>query len=949
MKNLSKKTDLTRWNRAGLNRFRYLDGNAITFTETLRQAMVTAFTKDGENSWSTLNENVPPTETAQQRQDRWVDQYQGDRRDHGWEILRSYARASHVLTEHIDHYANEGYIGTATQWDNVKRLVEMLDYHPAPAASAKTTIALLAKPELAGVVSRGFALKNKPIDGSKPAIFETLEDLSIDHQLNTLRTANFDQSQIPIEYPDNGQGIEFPLSDKVEGVSIGTEGILLVQLLDSEIGLAVTVSAVLADNLRLNGEVRPAAMVGPIIRSQVRLYLKPNSIQSPQLHGSDVISLNSDHQLATNMKIAWYADSTYVAAQVIDVQGNRAKISKPLAEVKTEIFMATRSDAREVTDVADPGSRVILPLVEHRRSGAFFDANLNLISGVKTEPSIGTSAYSYFDGNSHSSVYYVAKSATEDADIIGITQPFAPSNFIFDGDSAGLATGQWVLSTSGETLLACQINQLNQLENTYSLSLTNAQSNIDQLASDFEYLLYPFDANANREPIFLTELSQRSNSHSIIPLQNLESDSLLTLGRKLIVSGLTRSVEVTIKSTDLVTKQITVAPAIPGSELTADGTSADFSRFDTIIYANVVACGHGETQNLQLLGSGDATQTHQSFDLDVKDISFESEQSFPAGVRCALECVIEGRTWKQVSSLYQSKASDHHYQIRVKEDATVRLIFGDGIHGRRLPTGNNNVQVVYKVGTGLNGNLSPYSLQKELKPHYLIDQVVQPLASAGGNDMEQVASMRDNAPASILTLERAVSLNDFTHLTVSNSSVWQARAYLEHPSAAQQQKIHVAVVPAGGGELGSLADELTVFLGSHALPGVRVTVEPYQSVIFDLNITVQVKTDQYDPDLVLQQVEHTLLEHFSIKQRKLGEPLFRSQVFQQIESVQGVANCQCDILNGFKDTNSLVIQARQVATSPNGTVKRVSADVRQVIFLDKSISKINLTLQSFSL
>ncbi len=78
---------------------------------------------------------------------------------------------------------------------------------------------------------------------------------------------------------------------------------------------------------------------------------------------------------------------------------------------------------------AEPGSRVILPLVEHRKSGAFFDANLNLISGVKTEPSIGTSAYSYFDGNSHSRVYYIAKSANEDADTIGITQPFAPSDF----------------------------------------------------------------------------------------------------------------------------------------------------------------------------------------------------------------------------------------------------------------------------------------------------------------------------------------------------------------------------------------------------------------------------------------------------------------------------------------------------------------------------------------
>ncbi len=40
---LHRKPDLMRWNRAGLARFRYIDGNAVTYLETLRQAMSEVF------------------------------------------------------------------------------------------------------------------------------------------------------------------------------------------------------------------------------------------------------------------------------------------------------------------------------------------------------------------------------------------------------------------------------------------------------------------------------------------------------------------------------------------------------------------------------------------------------------------------------------------------------------------------------------------------------------------------------------------------------------------------------------------------------------------------------------------------------------------------------------------------------------------------------------------
>ena len=60
MSDMVKKTDLTRWNRAGLKRFRYVDGNAITYLEALRLAMRLAFSDaDGNIRWQELDAAMP--------------------------------------------------------------------------------------------------------------------------------------------------------------------------------------------------------------------------------------------------------------------------------------------------------------------------------------------------------------------------------------------------------------------------------------------------------------------------------------------------------------------------------------------------------------------------------------------------------------------------------------------------------------------------------------------------------------------------------------------------------------------------------------------------------------------------------------------------------------------------------------------------------------------------
>ena len=139
------RLDLTRWNRAGLTRFQYVDGNAPVWLEELRLGMLALYLRgiDPEErepekwrelfmkpvsewdlpgpmqryadavAWAELLPAVPAKpENASARNRRLLDQYARAPSEYGWEIMRAFARAAHVLLGHADAYANEGYLRT---------------------------------------------------------------------------------------------------------------------------------------------------------------------------------------------------------------------------------------------------------------------------------------------------------------------------------------------------------------------------------------------------------------------------------------------------------------------------------------------------------------------------------------------------------------------------------------------------------------------------------------------------------------------------------------------------------------------------------------------------------------------------------------------------------------------------------------------------------------------
>jgi hypothetical protein len=207
------------------------------------------------------------------------------------------------------------------------------------------------------------------------------------------------------------------------------------------------------------------------------------------------------------------------------------------------------------------------------------------------------------------------------------------------------------------------------------------------------------------------------------------------------------------------------------------------------------------------------------------------------------------------------------------------------------------VRVRYRVGSGLAGNVAAHSLEKPVSQHPLVESVLQPVQAAGGGDMESAASLRENAPPTLLALERAVSLSDFADLATGRSNIWQAHARSEYAHTGGMERVAVTVVPAGGAWSLDVKEDVRGFLQAHALPGVQVSVAEFTAATdFEMKVTIRVKSAEYLPAEIVKAVKAALADCFSLKNRKLGGNLYLSEVYKIVEGVKGVENSVCRLI-----------------------------------------------------
>ena len=311
-----------------------------------------------------------------------------------------------------------------------------------------------------------------------------------------------------------------------------------------------------------------------------------------------------------------------------------------------------------------------------------------------------------------------------------------------------------------------------------------------------------------------------------------------------------------------------------------------YLRPTVTINANVAPATHGESVN-EVLGGGDATKPFQSFTLRQPPLTYTSAET-ATGSETSLEVRVNDLLWKEVPSFFGHRPDERIYVTRTDTEGKTTVTFGDGRTGAHLPSGQENVKAKYRKGTGLGGLVKAGQLSQLMTRPLGVKGVVNPEKTAGGEDPEQLEDARANAPLTVLTLGRVVSLQDYEDFSRSFAGI--AKALATWVWTGQHRAIHLTVAGANGAEIDPNGDVGTKLLSALRLHGdsrVPIILESYQPRFFILSAAIKIDPDHLR-EKVFAAVEARLRESFSFEQRGFGQSANLSEIFALIMKVDGV-------------------------------------------------------------
>lgn len=326
-----------------------------------------------------------------------------------------------------------------------------------------------------------------------------------------------------------------------------------------------------------------------------------------------------------------------------------------------------------------------------------------------------------------------------------------------------------------------------------------------------------------------------------------------------------------------------------------DGPANSYVRGTVSFNANVALATHGEKVS-EALGSGDSTQPFQKFALRQPPLTHVSAKT-PAGAASTLEVRVNELLWREAPSFFRATPEDRVYILRPTEEGGTIVQFGDGKNGARVPTGQENIRADYRKGMGAGGLVEAGQLTLLQGRPLGVRAVTNPVAAAGMADRETLDEARGNAPLTVLTLDRIVSLRDYGDFARAFSGVAKAQATLASSNSGR----HVLVTVAGPDaasieENSSLYANLVGAMRAAGDPQVPLRVKTFVPAFFTLAGTILCAPDHLEAK-VLAEIEKALREAFSFGVREFSQSVARSEVVATLHTVPGVVAVDLDLFH----------------------------------------------------
>jgi hypothetical protein len=849
-------------------------------------------------------------------------------------LLDGWATVADVLTFYQERIANEGYLRTATERRSILALAQLVGYALRPGVSASVYLAYTLDDNSDPVeIPAGARVQSIPNPGELPQSFETSERLKARAAWNNLKPritqpqhisprndgidkdtiyfdgtatnlkANdlllfvFDRSTkvvrhvktVETQFADNRTKVtlqEPPSSDVSDtratissGGNGGENGDKLTPL---------TVLQALAKPLSRSPSLQPANS----------LRLSRSASEAFEVHRDTLPQLLTAFQpRIANMAYRAWANATVTPSSTVEVYALR---------VKAGVFGDT---TREKTLRIDPETGQITrtgewPIVEN--SGG----NGGLIS--HEQPSIV-----YLDGDYDKVVpdtwVVVNTGAVEDNDSLVHVKPVAQVTICkAKAVRAGMSRAKYGITS--------KTTQITLSDPWIKIDLSDSDIGSDDLQkqADAEFqIIRRTVVYTQSELLPLAQEPWQSDAKgnpSDIQGSQIQLDTLydgLQSGRWVIISGERTDIPHTtgVKASELVmlagvTQGFNLK--LPGDTvhttliLANQGLKYTYKRDTVTIYGNVVKATHGETRN-EVLGSGDAGKALASFTLKQPPLTYVSAPN-PAGVDSTLHVRVNTVEWHETDTLAGLGPNDRYFITRTDDDAKTAIVFGNGEHGARLPTGVENITSVYRNGIGKNGNVKAEQVSLLATRPLGVKGVINPIRASGGANKESRDQARRNTPLAVMALDRLVSTDDYAAFARTFGGIGKASA--ARLSDGHRQLVHLTIAGADDIPIDTTSDlyhNLRRALRDYGDPYLFIDVAVRELLALIISAKVRVLPD-YQWESVARDIRTALLDAFSFERRELGQSVFLSEVISLIQRVIGVAYVDVDVLDSLSET-----------------------------------------------
>ena len=328
-----------------------------------------------------------------------------------------------------------------------------------------------------------------------------------------------------------------------------------------------------------------------------------------------------------------------------------------------------------------------------------------------------------------------------------------------------------------------------------------------------------------------------------------------------------------------------------------------YKRNTVTIYGNVVKATNGETRQ-ETLGAGDAAQPLQQFTLKQPPLTYVSAPTV-SGVASTLEVRVNDVEWHEVDSLAGLAANERKFVTRTDDDAKTSVVFGNGVHGARLPTGPENVKAVYRNGIGKPGNVKAGQISLLNTRPLGVKEVVNPIRASGGADKEARDQARKNAPLAVMALDRLVSTPDYADFSRTFGGIGKAAS--ARLSNGRQRLVHVTIAGVDDIPIDETSDlyrnlyDALHRYGDPYLP-IRLAVRERLALVVSANIRVD---PDYQWETLEPKVRSAVLDAFSFDNVDLAQDLLLADAIKVIQAVPGVVYVDVDVFDTISEADLL--------------------------------------------